>query len=406
MSLRLKFTHCADLHLDSPFLGLRQLNGELADMCSRASFAAWDRFVDLSIREAVDFVLIAGDVYDSAERSVRAQLHFLNGLRRLASAGVRSFIIHGNHDALDGRLATLQFPPEVVVFAGDRVTSSVFSKDGQAVARIHGISFPKKFVPEGFGDDFRREGLEPLQIGLLHCTVGNYPDHHPYVPRTLEQLRAANLDYWALGHIHKGGVLCDEPRVVYPGVLQGRHINEDGPKGCVLVAWDSGRFDIEFRPLDSIRWLKEEVELSDSTSLDQVIDLLAERCEEMGRRAEGVPVIARLQLTGRCVISDEISANLDVLLQDLRQRGEDVYVERLEFGVEPSLDLLGRVGDGDLVGEVVRQHFRCRENTASIRDLLEPLWKKARLNELSDEDLQFLLFSSAMLAAEQLVRES
>lgn len=411
MSVPLKFLHCADLHLDSPFQGLRQLNEDLARQCRAASFSAFDRLVALALELAVDFVLVAGDIYDGAERSLRAQMHFFAGLQKLAKAKIRTYIIHGNHDPLDGRIATLAYPDEVHIFPGDRVSSVVFEREGRPVARIHGVSFPKKLVSDTFADGFAREGEEILQIGLLHCTVGNYPDHHPYVPRTLEQLRSTGLDYWALGHIHKRGILCEEPYVVYPGVLQGRHINEDGPKGCVLVSYDGRAIErVEFEPLDSLRWEKTEVELSDCTSVNQVLDRLHETCEQLRARAAGIPVIARMHLTGRSVVSDEIAASLDVLLDDLREqeanRPDSVYVERLEFDVAPGVDLASRAADGDLIGEVVRQQLLCAQDTGSLRSLLEPLWKKARLGELTDDCLHAIIYSSAQSAADQLMREA
>jgi len=59
---------------------------------------------------------VAGDVYDGADRSLGSQLKFHEGLKRLAAAGIRSFVIHGNHDPLDGRVSSLEWPEEVKVF--------------------------------------------------------------------------------------------------------------------------------------------------------------------------------------------------------------------------------------------------------------------------------------------------
>ena len=96
------FIHTADLHLDSPFRGLRQVDGEIADLLKDATFRAFDNVVELALRNKVDFLLVAGDVYDAADRSLRAQLKFADGLKKLAVAGIRSLVCHGNHDPLDG----------------------------------------------------------------------------------------------------------------------------------------------------------------------------------------------------------------------------------------------------------------------------------------------------------------
>ena len=110
------FVHTADLHLDSPFSGLRQVDGEMAGLLKDATFKAFDQVVDLALGNKVDFLLVAGDVYDSSERSLRAQLRFADGLKRLADAGIRSFVCHGNHDPMDGWSASLHWPNEVHVF--------------------------------------------------------------------------------------------------------------------------------------------------------------------------------------------------------------------------------------------------------------------------------------------------
>ena len=105
---KLRFVHTADLHLDSPFSGLRAAApDEVSSTLRRATFDVFDNIVDLCIEERVDALLVAGDVYDGADRSLRAQLKFVDGLRRLDEAGIRSFICHGNHDPLDGWEARL-----------------------------------------------------------------------------------------------------------------------------------------------------------------------------------------------------------------------------------------------------------------------------------------------------------
>ena len=67
-----------------------------------ATFEAYENIINLCISEQVDALLIAGDIYDGADRSLRAQRQFVDGLERLHEHGVRSFVCYGNHDPLDG----------------------------------------------------------------------------------------------------------------------------------------------------------------------------------------------------------------------------------------------------------------------------------------------------------------
>src|SRR4249920_302718 len=93
-----RFVHAADLHLDTPFEGLARTAPAVATALRDASLSAFDALVELALREQAAFLVVAGDIYDGAERGVRAQLRFLAGLRRLSDAGVQVLVVHGNHD--------------------------------------------------------------------------------------------------------------------------------------------------------------------------------------------------------------------------------------------------------------------------------------------------------------------
>ena len=408
--MNLKYLHCADLHLDSPFQGLRKLEPWLAERCRRAARQAWQNLLDLAETEKVDFLLVAGDVYDGAERRLQAQLVFQEGLQRLAARGIYSYVVHGNHDPLDGRLGTLRFPEEVTIFPGGSVSSAVYSRDGQALARIHGISYPASRPPLAFGSGFLRHGDEPWQIGLFHCTVGSHGEHEPYSPRTLAELAAADLDYWALGHIHMPGVLQESnPTVVYPGCLQGRHVRESGPRGCYLVGVHEGAIErLDFVELDDLRWAVVEVDLAATESMDEVRDRLNEACEALREGAEGRPILVRLQLTGRTALCREIRRGGEDLTEFLREThgtGADfVWVERLDPAVRPLLDLEGRALDPGLVGEVLRQHagFTEDEARAALADLWGRPMARRVLPELSSAWLRECLDKALVLAAESL----
>ncbi len=125
-----------------------------------------------------------------------------------------------------------------------------------------------------------------LNIGLLHTAVGDDSLHSNYAPCTVEQLADHGYDYWALGHIHLRGELRGHPSwIVFPGNLQGRHINEEGEKGATLVRVRAGRITPEHRTLDVVRWARVPVDLTDAASLDAMGARGARRpAEGRGRR--------------------------------------------------------------------------------------------------------------------------
>ena len=198
-----RFLHAADLHLDSPFKGLSEPPPAIARVIRDAALSALDRLVQTALEEQVDFVLIAGDVYDLRDRSLRAELRFLQAVERLQEAGIGVYVVHGNHDPLDGRRAALKWPDNVYFFAADQVESIIaHSRDGHPVARIHGISYPTASVTRPLAPLFQAVDEPLYQIGLLHCNVDANRAHANYAPCSLEDLLRTRMDYWALGHVH------------------------------------------------------------------------------------------------------------------------------------------------------------------------------------------------------------
>ena len=204
------FVHAADLHLDAPFKGISRIDPELADHLRKSTFDAFSRIVDLCIENEVDFLVVAGDVYEGPTRNVATQRKFRDELRRLSKEGVKTFIVHGNHDHLDSWFATLEWPESVHFFECGGVEAVDIEKEGNLVATVYGISYPKRAVKTNLAKRFKVTGDAPFNIGVLHCNVGNVSEHEPYAPCSLKDLQEKGIDYWALGLIHKHQVLSDE----------------------------------------------------------------------------------------------------------------------------------------------------------------------------------------------------
>ena len=105
-----RFLHCSDLHIDSPFKGLSLMQPSLAEKLRNSTYQAFQNIVKLALQEEVEAVLIAGDIYDGSDRSLQAQLKFRRELQKLSEAGIDTFIVHGNHDSLDGWSNSLAWP--------------------------------------------------------------------------------------------------------------------------------------------------------------------------------------------------------------------------------------------------------------------------------------------------------
>src|SRR5438270_6455808 len=160
--LKFRFVHAADLHLDTPFASIGRVAPEIADRLRDASLEAFDALVRMAIEREAAFAVFAGDIYDSADRGVRAQLRFLRGVERLGERGIPVFVAHGNHDPLDGWSAVRRAPDNLVVFGGDAVETHTVARSGATLAQVYGISYARRDVTENLALRFERRDAPGL----------------------------------------------------------------------------------------------------------------------------------------------------------------------------------------------------------------------------------------------------
>ena len=317
-----RFLHCSDLHIDSPFKGLSSVQPSLAERFRNSTYLAFQNIVKLALQEEVDAVLIAGDIYDGSDKSLQAQLKFRRGLQELSDAGIDTFIVHGNHDPLDGWSASLDWPERVHVFSGTQVERQPVIKNGIVKAHVHGISYPTRDVKENLALKFIRDDKQGFAIGLLHTNVGHQAGHDDYAPCSMDDLVAGNMDYWALGHIHSFQVLRESsPAVVYSGNTQSRHMRETGEKGCCLVTLHKNASPvIQFIPTDVVRYVHDEVDLSGRISLEEVIHAVRAKCERLADQIKERDVFVNLSLNGRTQVHSELKRGdtLESLQEEIR----------------------------------------------------------------------------------------
>ncbi|GKV66985.1 MULTISPECIES: DNA repair exonuclease [unclassified Sporosarcina] len=239
----IRFLHTADLHLDSPFKGMAAGPNELARL-QQSTFSAFDRFIDYAVKVRPDFIVIVGDLYDGEDRSLRAQIRFQQGMQRLYEKEIPVFITYGNHDHLAGSWTRVSFPANVQTFS-EEVEQKQLTIRGEKVF-LHGFSYPQRHVTEPMIADYPVASDEGIHIGLLHGSVAGDAEHAVYAPFTVSELQEKNYHYWALGHIHKRQQLAEDPPVVYPGNLQGRHRKEQGIKGFYDVSITRGKTSLNF----------------------------------------------------------------------------------------------------------------------------------------------------------------
>ena len=355
-----RFVHASDLHLDATFGGVDAADEIVAGALERSTLEALDRVVQLCIDREVDFLVIAGDLHNSGDHSLRAELAFQRAMRRLSDAGIDAFVVQGNHDPADGWTAGLELPQTVVVFPTDRVERHEVIRDDEVVCAVYGRSYPTRHVTENLALGYARREGDPLAIGVLHANVGQRAGWDNYAPCTVDNLRAAGMDYWALGHIHVAGRVSDNPPSVYSGSTQGLNPTEEGPRGCYLVELDGGGAVEEFVETASVRWRVLEIDCSEVANIDDLRTALEDACGAARDASGDRPTVNKIGLVGRSAIHADLARSglLRDLIGDLRQEQLQlepwVWLDTVRDATRPVLDLQEILAEEGLRGDLAR----------------------------------------------------
>jgi exonuclease SbcD len=327
-----RFLHAADLHLDSPLRGLSRYEGLSVEEIRSATRRALEALISFAIAEYVDFVVIAGDIFDGKWQDMGTGLFFAAAMAKLSAAKIPVYLLKGNHDAESMITQRLPLPPLVQFFSSRKVDT--FLLEDHAVA-LHGKSFANAHVSEDMTLQYDAAVDGYFNIGVLHTSLGGYTQHETYAPTSIAALTAKQYQYWALGHVHDHAVVAEHPHIVYPGVLQGRKITETGVKGAVLVEVEDGVVrSCKLIAFDVVRWSRLVVDCSELESRDDLHQRMRTVLHGgVEAEAEGRPLIIRVILTGATALNAELQDTRSLLRDELRAIAAEIdanlWVEKM-----------------------------------------------------------------------------
>lgn len=382
----ISFLHAADLHLDSPFSGLSHVPDAIFSEIKDSTFRAFDTLIETAIEKNVDFVLFVGDIFDEANRSVRAQIYFKDGCERLKEHGINVYLSYGNHDFVHDALDVISYPDNVYLFPDETVRFFPYYKDGRLLAHIYGFSYESRAVTENKVVQYEiNDASVPFHLAMLHGSMYGNKHHSPYAPFRLNELRKCAFDYWALGHIHERNQLATNPPIIYPGNIQGRHRHETGEKGCYYVQLSKSEQTLQFIPLQSILFQDLTIDVTDSNS---IYDIEKRVEQELSRFVLKTLVHVTFVSETDTILSYEETGALHDLIQVINERNTNasdwIYLYTYKIDVQEEISFQR---DDLFVGEMLQTLEEIRVEEALSDLYYHPLGRQF-LRQLPDETIK------------------
>lgn len=204
--MTVRIFHTADLHLGMKFA--RGYRPELQQALVEARFETLDSMVEKANREACGLFAVAGDMFDNRQVTKRDVVRAAEALRMFEGRLV--LVLPGNHDYIQAGDDTLwnwfrEAAGERVLLLGEPRPYDLRPYDVDAM--VHAAPCTAKHSPVnaiGWIEPRSPEQDGLHRIGLAHGSVSGLSIdwNDAYYPMTLEELEAAGMDLWLLGHTH------------------------------------------------------------------------------------------------------------------------------------------------------------------------------------------------------------
>lgn len=325
-------------------------------------------------------MLLAGDIFDGPWRDFNTALFFAQRMGQLREADIQVYFVTGNHDAASTISKHLKPPDNVRVLDNTEPESIDLPELGVV---IHGQSYQQREVREDLAARYPIGDEQVFNIGILHTALTGRTDHESYAPTSLEVLVSKGYEYWALGHVHQREVVSRDPWIVFSGAIQGRHIREQGPKGCTLVQVEQGQVsEVTHCDLDVLRWQVCELDLKDCTCEEHVWAAVRSGLEAAIDSGQGRPVAVRLQLYGQTSMHNWLHHKEQQVQEECRTRAAglgDIWLEKIKINTQPVF--AGGAGieqDSPLAGllqciEDLSLDPSCQDQISELTDMLSKL---------------------------------
>ncbi|KRL07795.1 metallophosphoesterase family protein [Liquorilactobacillus hordei] len=388
----MKFIHCADLHLGSSFEGLSGISKSQLKIIINAGINALTKVVEVAIAENVDFILLAGDVFDGHQINLTLQFKLKNLFEKLQKHDIFVFMAFGNHDFQNLDKVNFYFPENVYIFPNQVITKKIITKNTNEEVAVTGFSYGERWV-ESKIENYPRHLDVKWHLGMLHGAVLEDDRLQNYAPFRLSELLSKDYDYWALGHIHNRQMLNKKPPIIYAGSLQGRNNKEVGLKGFYMIREIDGQLSPEFRPIDELEWINIDKKPSTGQSYEDIEkELIYDIEHKMNSNNQLTVVSVNLKVEGE---NTELLKNIqnDYLLRTLRRNiTQKAFIRKINYDISTVTE--SNKLDQEILSQVKNDVF----NRKTIDNLLGKLRELEFIDDhFNDEETNKAIFEKAKL---------
>lgn len=364
--LEFSFLHIADIHLGRPFSDLSKYSYDEKhkSILNNAAEKTFNNIIDYALNNKVDFVLIAGDTFDSEKQDFSSQLILKRGLKRLEEAEIKAFLICGNHDYINSynkntfNYGENSFIKIIGINTPNYAEIEIENNRHEKIAILHALSYTTDKMNENPIKYFSKGGnLNRLMfhIGLLHSDITSEKDS-PYAPCSYGELENIGYDYWALGHIHKPEPQIND-KIQYSGTVQGRNIKETGAHGVRYIKVENNIIvKNEFIKLDTVRFEEVFADISSADDLTQAFDIISDCMENILNDDFCDLHLVNLNLSGITSLYGNINDNFfneisDRISESFNQK---ICISQINNKCEPRIDNEILKNDDGISGELYR----------------------------------------------------
>ena len=333
----MKIIHCSDLHLDSRMKS--NLDSKKAKERRDEILITYQNMIKYATENDVKIILIAGDLFDKKDITVKAKNIVIDSI--MANSQIDFIYLKGNHDE-SGFLDTLEkIPNNLKLFNSKNWTTYKYGK-----ITVSGIEFGDLSEYEIYSKLMLNKN--DFNIVTMHGQESKYEIKDKTEIINISNLKNKNIDYLALGHIHKykkseidqRGIYC------YSGCLEGRGFDECGEKGFVLLDIDeeSLKFTSKFIPIAKRTLYEINVDISRAFTTLETEKLIDEALQNISKES-----LIKIVLKGKV----EVEAERDINYLEKKYKSI-FYFAKIYDETTLKIDFMTYQNDASLKGEFIR----------------------------------------------------